>query len=82
MSAGRTAELLNLLEALCEERITAPQMARLEQMVRADRALRRVYLDYIDLHGTLYWDAARSATILSRVIGSIDLELTYRSLAD
>lgn len=52
------AELCELLEALCEGRLESAQAARLEQLVIADPAARRLYLDYIELHGSLYWDAA------------------------
>ena len=62
MKDRRTDHLLDLLEALCEDRITPAQMAELERAVLTDRAARRLYLDYIDLHGTLYWDAARGST--------------------
>jgi hypothetical protein len=58
---GRHAELAELLEALCEDRLTPPQAERLEQLVLSDREARRFYLAYIDLHGTLYWDTAKAA---------------------
>lgn len=51
-------ELFGLLEAVCEQRATAEQQARLEQLVLADSAARRLYVNYMDLHGTLHWDAA------------------------
>ena len=47
-----------LLEALCEERITAAQAQRLEKLVLGNSAVRRLYLDYVNLHGSLHWDAA------------------------
>ena len=53
-------ELLELLEALCEERLTDAQASRLEEIVLAHRSARRIYLDYLHLHGTLIWDAARA----------------------
>lgn len=55
---GRNSEIGELLEALCEDRITRAQAARLEELVLNDREARRFYLDYIHLHGTLHWDAA------------------------
>ncbi|HEX6985554.1 MAG TPA: DUF1549 domain-containing protein, partial [Planctomycetaceae bacterium] len=62
MSAPRDprTELLDLLEALCEERLTQEQAARLERLVLSNRAARRLYLDYVHLHGTLVWDAAQA----------------------
>lgn len=53
-------ELYELLEALCEERLTDKQTLRLEQIVLEHRSARRIYLDYIHLHGTLLWDAAQA----------------------
>ncbi|WP_010582280.1 DUF1549 domain-containing protein [Schlesneria paludicola] len=52
------SELETLLEALCEDRITAEQASRLEQLVVSSEAARWKYLQYLDLHGNLYWDAA------------------------
>ena len=57
---GTKHELLELLEALCEERLTDAQALRLEEIVLAHRPARRIYLDYLHLHGTLTWDAARA----------------------
>ena len=51
-------ELETLLEALCEDRITTDQAKRLEQLVLSSEAAQWKYLQYLDLHGTLYWDAA------------------------
>ena len=53
-------ELVQLLEALCENRLDGDQGPRLEEIVLGDEDARRVYLEYISLHGTLYWDAARA----------------------
>jgi len=52
-------DLVQLLEALCEDRLGRDGAARLEELVLADAAARQFYLDYVDLHGTLYWDTAR-----------------------
>lgn len=61
MSAGRFQELNELLEGLCEERLTPERLARLEQIVLSDRAAARYYVEYMHLHGTLIWDTAKSA---------------------
>ena len=53
-------ELHELLEALCEERLTDAQTLRLEEIVLGHRSARKIYLDYIHLHGTLIWDAAQA----------------------
>ena len=52
-------ELVQLLEELCEDRLDRQQAARLEELVLGDPEARTFYLEYISLHGTLYWDAAR-----------------------
>ena len=61
------SELTPLLEALCEDRMTREETARLERLVLSSAEARWFYLSYIDLHGSLYWDAAGvgSATALS-----------------
>lgn len=51
-------EVLELLELLLEERISPEQFQRLEQFVRDDAAARRTYIRYVDLHGSLHWNAA------------------------
>lgn len=50
--------LFQLLEAVCEERASAEDFAELERLVTASSEARWVYLTYLDLHGTLLWDAA------------------------
>lgn len=62
-----TTELTPLLEALCEDRMTGEEAARLERLVLDSADARWFYLSYLDLHGSLYWNAAGvgSATALS-----------------
>jgi hypothetical protein len=55
---GDREELGRLLEAVCEERLTESEHARLEQILLADAGARAYYLHYMDLHGALYWDLA------------------------
>jgi hypothetical protein len=55
---GQFTELWRLLEALCEDRLSRAEAARLEEIVLNDAQARRLYLEYMDLHGSLYWDAA------------------------
>jgi len=57
--SDRQAELLELLDAMCDDRLTAEQCDRLQKIVLRDRAARKLYLDYLHLHGTLLWDAAQ-----------------------
>lgn len=51
-------EVLELLELLLEERISPEQFQQLERLVRDDANARRTYIRYMDLHGTLHWNAA------------------------
>jgi Protein of unknown function (DUF1553)/Protein of unknown function (DUF1549) len=60
MSLEVVSELYPLLEALCENRQTPAGKERLEQLVIAQPAARRLYIDYMHLHGTLTWDASLS----------------------
>ena len=50
--------LFSLLEAVCEERASADDIAELDRLVQSSPEARWAYLTYIDLHGTLLWDAA------------------------
>jgi len=54
-------DLLHLLEALCEERLTPEQHAQLDRLVVTNAEARRIYVDYIALHGMLTWDVASAA---------------------
>lgn len=65
MSASQFPELSLLLEALCEERISPEELARLETLVLADPAATRFYVEYIQLHGTLLWDTAKGGVPVS-----------------
>ena len=51
-------ELLKLLEAVCEDRLSADQGHRLESLLSDDAEARKFYREYMLLHGTLYWDTA------------------------
>lgn len=51
-------DLWPLLEALCENRISDQELLRLETLVLQSPAARQLYVQYLDLHGSLYWHAA------------------------
>lgn len=51
------AEMTPLLEALCEDRLSSPDVARLESLVLSSPEARWYYISYLDLHGSLLWDA-------------------------
>jgi hypothetical protein len=57
----RFSELTDLLEALCESRLTPAEAARLESLALADREALRYYVRYVELHGLLHWDVAGGA---------------------
>jgi hypothetical protein len=51
-------ELGNLAAALCEGQITPDEAARLEQIAQSSPEAKRYLLDYLHLHGELYWEHA------------------------
>ncbi len=55
-------ELQPLLDGLCEERLSVNEETRLEQILLESAEARAYYLQYIDLHGALHWDAALAST--------------------
>jgi hypothetical protein len=56
-------DLYQLLDALCEDRIDDAGVARLQQFVMADAEARRLYVEYLSLHGLLYWDAVEGTGV-------------------
>ncbi|MDC0273352.1 DUF1549 and DUF1553 domain-containing protein, partial [Planctomycetaceae bacterium] len=63
MSAAqnRHPELLKLLEAACEDRLSGEQSVRLEELLTGNDSARKLYREYMVLHGLLYWDTAVSS---------------------
>ena len=59
MSTDRR-ELLELLDRLCESRLSPDEHARLEELASANDEALQLYLNYVTLHGTLHWDTAVS----------------------
>src|SRR5947209_3971696 len=53
MNPETRLELQRLLSALCDDELTGAQHARLGELLAADAACRREYLDYLDLHAHL-----------------------------
>ncbi|MCA9089879.1 MAG: DUF1553 domain-containing protein [Planctomycetaceae bacterium] len=58
MNSQSRLELLSIVDDLCEQIATQEQCARLEELLLNDPVARRLYLDAIELHGQLHWDAA------------------------
>ncbi len=52
------ADLLELLENVCEGTTTDAEKVRLNELLADDPQARQFYLTYMDLHGTLSWDTA------------------------
>lgn len=63
--------LLTLLDAVCEERASAADFAEIERLVAASAEARWLYLTYIDLHGTLAWDAGGGLGVVTAVPKSV-----------
>ncbi|OYW21333.1 MAG: hypothetical protein B7Z55_05890, partial [Planctomycetales bacterium 12-60-4] len=57
-SSADRDRLLTLLDAVCDQRASAAEMAEIERLAAASQEGRWLYLTYMDLHGTLVWDAA------------------------
>lgn len=77
------AELSLLMEALCEERLSAEESARLEEIVLSDPDAMHFYLNYSHLHGTLYWDQALSADALVPMAQAVEeYEINERPAVD
>lgn len=53
--------LLQLLDALFDDRATSEEIAQIERIVLADPTAKQLYLEYTALHGTLSWDVAIGA---------------------
>jgi hypothetical protein len=56
LTRAERAALLELLEALCEERITPDQVARLEQMVLGNSHAEKLYITFMTLQANLHFE--------------------------
>ncbi len=55
------SELEPLAAALCDGELAASELARLEQLLSTSAEARRFLVQYLQLHGELYWEQAASA---------------------
>ncbi|WP_339732451.1 DUF1549 and DUF1553 domain-containing protein [uncultured Gimesia sp.] len=69
------AELSLLMEALCEESLSAKESTRLEEIVLSDPDAMQFYLNYSHLHGTLHWDQALGSDAMIPVASAVDEEI-------
>jgi hypothetical protein len=68
--------LFALLDAVCEERASADELVELERLVQSSPEARWLYLSYIDLHGTLLWDAAGGLGVAPGVMPAVGVAAT------
>jgi len=68
-SAGQFEELGRLAAALCDGQIALGGVERLEQLASQSDQARRYFLNYVQLHGELYWENAASAS-RQRLVGA------------
>ena len=62
----RLAELLTLIEALCEESISLEQLARLEDRLRCDPMAEEVYIGYMLIHSKLLQEFGGTSIVPGR----------------
>ncbi|MBC7965139.1 MAG: DUF1549 domain-containing protein, partial [Fuerstia sp.] len=50
-------QFLTLCNLWCEQQVSAEQLVELQTLLRSDRELQRIFVEYSQLHGMLAWDA-------------------------
>lgn len=63
MTQTQRQELTRLIDALCEERASASERAQLEALVLSHPEALAAYVQAIELHGLLYWDAGGAGSL-------------------
>lgn len=61
-------QLLKLAEALVEDRASEDSIAELEKLVLSSPECLEWYLEFMELHGNLYWDAAGNGADLEQAV--------------
>ncbi|HUQ69391.1 MAG TPA: DUF1549 domain-containing protein, partial [Planctomycetaceae bacterium] len=56
-SPGQRDDFLTLLDRVCDQRASAADVDAIERIVRDVPEAKSLYVAYLDLHGTLIWDA-------------------------
>jgi hypothetical protein len=72
MTADNDRSITELLASLCDETISPEEMQRLDRLICSDATVRRLYLEYLDLHARLSYQFHRldeSALPLASVQG-------------
>jgi len=49
--------LITLCNLWCEEQLSSDQLIELQSLLRSDRAMRATFVEFVQLHGQLAWDA-------------------------
>lgn len=68
-------ELLDLLDQLFDDELDAKGIQRVEQLVRDDRSALQIYIEYVDLHGSLHWNAGQCGLAVSQIVGRAQTEV-------
>jgi hypothetical protein len=63
---AREEELYALLGDLCNDSLSPPRLARLEDVLRGDRGAREFYWNYMSLHSELCWRESAAASLAGR----------------
>lgn len=56
-------ELLTLVSRFCDDAITAEELCRLEELLRADDGLKEQFVDYVNMHTDLNWLVSAHRTL-------------------
>jgi len=63
LSPEQLDRLCELIQALCDERITPEQRVQLEAWVCRDKEVRRIYVQYMNLCASIHWDKAQEPSL-------------------
>ncbi|MCA9011673.1 MAG: DUF1549 domain-containing protein, partial [Planctomycetaceae bacterium] len=77
--SGRQDYFLKLCHLWCEQQISELQVDELQTLMRSEPALQRLFLQYVQLHGELTWDAGLIAG--SRLNGNSEEEVNALAVA-
>lgn len=68
-------EVRTLIEALCEDGLSSEEHDRLQSLLENSNSAQWLYLDYLNLHANLSWDACHLATLLNSSPPAKDLSV-------
>lgn len=73
-------ELPSLVRGYCDDQLDESQLLRLERLLRANPENQRYFLDYVDIHARLCWEA-RSSDPVSSTANDSEARLTSRTIS-